>query len=88
MNNPILCPNGALRYQYDTYGTIDVKPFIIDGIVQFFIIDEVNSDLEALYPTEYCEVWCQAYQDMTDLEALFNGRSAKEYLTRNIVTNG
>jgi len=87
MNNPILCPNGVIRYSYDTFGVVDVKPFIIDNIVQFFIIDEVNSDLDALYPTEYCETWTWAYQEMLDLEKMFVGKSAKEYLTRNIVTN-
>ena len=77
MNNPILCPNGVIRYSYDTFGVVDVKPFIIDNIVQFFIIDEVNSDLDALYPTEYCEVWCQAYDEMLSLERLFVGKSTK-----------
>ena len=88
MNNPIVCSNGVIRYSYDTYGVIDVKPFIIDNIVQFFVIDEVNNEIEALYPTEYCETWCEAYEEMLSLEKMFVGKSAREYLSRNIVSNG
>lgn len=79
MPKPSLFPNGTIQYKYDKDGIINIKPFIMENKIQFFSIDPVSDELDALYSNTYPETWCRAYNYMLALQNVLTGASKDEY---------
>lgn len=81
MQDPIYLPNGKIQFKYNQNSFVTIKPFILEGTVQFFSVDNAPSEeeIDNQGNSEYMEVWCLAFEHMLVLEKAFSGEPVSAY---------